>query len=126
MILQSQTILFITKIIKNINKIEAKKDFYEKNNGFNTASRLTNSDKQFENVCLKYLLRNDIEGLNIYLQVYMETNLNKDNKNEEIKEDTLQVCIICKWMVEIYVNQLKSTIKSHMNSLRQTIRDHKK
>ena len=45
----------------------------------------------------------------------METNLNKDNKNEEIKTDTLQVCLICTWMVEIYVNQLKSTSKSHMN-----------
>ena len=31
----------------------------------------------------------------------METNLNKDDKNEEIKADTLQVCLICSWMVEI-------------------------
>ena len=114
------------KSLKTINKIEAEKDFYEKNNGFSTANKFANSDEQFENVCLKYLLRNDIEGLNIYLQVYMETNLNKDDKNEEIKADTLQVCLICTWMVEIYLNQLKSTSQSHMNSFRQTIRDHKK
>ena len=56
----------------------------------------------------------------------METNLNKEDKNEEIKADTLQVCLICRWMVEIYLNQLKSTSQSHMNSFRQTIRDHKK
>ena len=29
-------------------------------------------------------------------------------------------------MVEIYLNKLKSTSKSHMNSFRQTIRDHNK
>ena len=52
-------------------------------------------------------MRGDIEGLNIYLQVHMKTNLNKDNKNEELKADTLQVCLICTWIVEIYVNQLK-------------------
>ena len=65
------------KAKQKIYKIEAEKDFYENNNGFNAATKFANSDEKFEIVCLQYLMKNDIPGLNIYLQVYMESNLNK-------------------------------------------------
>ena len=114
------------KAMQRIYKLEAEKDFYEENNRFSAATKFANSDEKFENVCLQYLMKNDIPGLNIYLQVYMESNLNKEDKDDEKKADTLQVCLICTWMVEIFLNQLKSTGKSTMYEFRQTIRDHKK
>ena len=114
---------------RKINRIDAEYEFEVKKDGFNAANKYANSNEKFEIVCLKYLMRNDIDGLNLYLQVYMESNLNKEDKNKKIlkpneqkKEDILQLCLICTWIVEIFINQSEKN-KSNMEEFRQLIRE---
>ena len=102
---------------RKINRIDAEYEFEEKKDGFNAANKFANSDEKFEIVCLKYLMRNDIDGLNLYLQVYMESNLHKKDKNNQNNqnnqnktEDLLQLNLICTWILEIFVNQKKSDL----------------
>ena len=120
------------KLKQKINRIDAEYEFEEKKDGFNAANKFANSDEKFEIVCLKYLMRNDIDGLNLYLQVYMESNLHKEDKNkksnEQKKEDILQLSLICTWIVEIFINPPKSNErdkenKINMDDFRQLIRE---
>ena len=60
---------------RRIYRIEAEYELDELKNGFNSASRFANSDEKFENICLKYLMLNDILSLKIYLELYMVSNL---------------------------------------------------
>ena len=116
------------KLKRKINRIDAEYEFEVKKDGFNAANKFANSDEKFEVVCLKYLMRNDIDGLNIYLQLYMESNLNKEDKNKKnkkTKEDILQLCLICTWIVEIFINQSGKN-KTNMEEFRQLIREHLK
>ena len=120
------------KLKRKINRIDAEYEFEVKKDGFNAANKFANSDEKFEVVCLKYLMRNDIDGLNIYLQLYMESNLNKEDKNkkniktnDKKKEDILQLCLISTWIVEIFINQSGQN-KTNMEDFRQLIREHLK
>ena len=139
------------KLKQRIYRIEAEYQFKELKDGFNAANKYANSDEKFEIVCLEYLLKNDIDGLTIYLQLYMESNLNKldeNSKNEKKEEkknededeedksqdeskkdkvDILQLSLICTWLIEIFLNQLKGTNdKSNLFEFRQTIRENRK
>ena len=108
------------RLRRRIYRIEAEYELNELKNGFNSASRFANSDEKFENICLKYLMINDIQSLRIYLELYMASNLNK--------EDKLQFSLISTWMVELFLNQLQlNTIndKSALNDFRQIIRDNR-
>ena len=129
------------KLKQKINRIDAEYSFDEKKDGINAASKYANSDEKFEIVCLKYLMRNDLDGLNLYLQVYKESNLHKieEDKNKKQKkepekpkqkgenekkekEDTLQLNLICTWVIEIFLNQNKTT-KENLDEFRQMVRD---
>ena len=56
-------------------------------------------------------MRNDIDGLNLYLQLYMDSNLHKDDKNKKSnyqkRKDILQYNLICTWIVETFINPSK-------------------
>ena len=125
---------------KRINRIEAEIKFEKEKDGLNAASLFSNSDESFENVCLKYLMKDNYEGLSFYLQCYMGTNLNKNNskkkkqkekekekekdddkKEDKKKEDELQLNLISTWVVEIMLNKKDLT----MAEFRQTIRENK-
>ena len=118
------------KLKQKINRIDAEYEFDQKKDGFNAANKFANSDEKFEIVCLKYLMRNDFDGLNLYLQVYMESNLKKQNKEEEDKpdrkEDIIQLNLICTWILEIFINQTKSNNKTNFEEYRQLIRENRK
>ena len=137
------------KLKQRIYRIEAEYQFKEIKSGLNAANKYANSDEKFEIVCLEYLLRNDIDGLKIYLQIYKETNVKKldekklnkikeeekknndeENSQEESntnKEDILQLSLINTWIVEIFLNQLKTkNDKSNFFEFSQMIKDSKK
>ena len=119
------------KLKRKINRIDAEYELEEKKDGFNAANKFANSDEKFENVCLKYLMRNDVDGLNLYLQLYMESNLNKEDKNKkqpipnDKKEDILQLSLICTWVLEIFLKQSGQN-KTNMDEFRQNIRENRK
>ena len=120
------------KLKRKIDRIDAEYEFEVKKDGFNAANKFANSNEKFENVCLRYLMRNDIDGLYLYLQVYMESNLHKEDKNkknktpnEKKKEDILQLCLISTWIIEIFINQSGQN-KTNMEEFRQLIREHLK
>ena len=109
------------RLRRRIYRIEAEYELNELKNGFNSASKFANSDEKFENICLKYLMQNDYLSLKIYLELYMATNLNT--------EDKLQFSLISTWLVEIFLNQLQVNAKNDqdaMGDFRQLIRDNQK
>ena len=131
---KAQTFCGSENLKRKINRIDAEYEFDEKNNGFNAANKFANSDEKFEIVCLKYLMKNDIDGLNIYLQVYMESNLHKESKDkkkinqqkkDEKKEDLLQLSLLSTWILEISLNQSKSS-GENIDDFRQLVRENKK
>ena len=75
------------KLKQRIYRIEADYEFDEQKNGFNAANKYVNSNEKFEIICLKYLMKNDLDGLKIYLQLYMTSNLhNKEKEAEDNKK----------------------------------------
>ena len=127
------------KLKLKINKIDAEYEFDEKQSGEKAAEKFANSDEKFEIVCLKYLMRNDLKGLSKYLQKYMDINLyreeknkKKDGKKEEnnqqdkknVKkvEDTLQLNLVCTWILEIFVNQIKDKKEVRIDLFRELVR----
>ncbi len=111
---------------RKINRIDAEYEFEEKKDGFNAANKFANSDEKFEIVCLKYLMRNDIDGLNLFLQVYKETNLHKqgNKENQGKKEDLLQLNLLCTWLVEIFINQSPPN-KPNLDDFRILVRENR-
>jgi len=118
------------RIKRKINRIEAENDFDQKQR-LNSVNKFANSDEKFEIVCLKFLMENDLEGLDYYLQIYKESNLHKKETNIKVekkkddnqKEDILQLNLICTWIVEIYINKLKGNKNSNLDDFRQLIRE---
>ena len=69
-----------------INKIDADYEFDENKSGEKAAEKYANSNERFEIVCLKYLMRNDLKGLKLYLEEYMKVNLHREEKKKEKKK----------------------------------------
>ena len=122
------------KLKQKINRIDAEHEFDELKNGYNAANKFANSDEKFELVCLKYLMKNDLDGLNIYLEVYKESNLHKENKDKNIpkdkkekkKEDLLQLSLICTWVLEIFLNKTKISNEDSIIEFKQIVRENRK
>ena len=115
------------KLKRIINRIDADYEFEEKKNGFNAANKFVNSDEKFEIVCLKYLMRNDIDGLNLFLQLYMGANVRKEEKNKKIeKEDTFQLFLLCTLLIEIFLKQHQTSNKSSLDEFRVLVRENLK
>ena len=130
------------KLKLKINKIDAEYEFDENNSGEKAAEKFANSDEKFEIVCLKYLMRNDLKGLKKYLEKYMAINLHREEKKkkqekkkeednddennenkEKKKEDTLQLNLICTWILEIFINQIKEKKDSKIDDFRELVRN---
>ena len=130
------------KLKKRIFRIEGD-EYFDKKDRFNAVNKFIYSDESFENICLKYLINNDFEGLSMYLELYMGVNLNKDiwkewkkkeeqknnievNEEEEEKKDYdyIQLLLICNWIIEITLTQSLGK-DSNLSSFRQTIHDNK-
>ena len=128
------------ELVYKIEKLYAEQNFNNKN--YTTAASIyATSDEKFEDVCLKFLEKNELEGLNNYLNSILEFRLkekenkeeydkmildeNKQKELEKIKtKENIQKCLICTWVIEIYLNQTKNNNNSeeNINSFRQLIR----
>ena len=127
------------ELVYKIEKLYAEENFNNKNYTI-AASIYPTSDEKFEDVCLKFLEKNELEGLSNYLNSILEFRLKqKENKEEydniiidekrqkELEKlktkENIQKCLICTWVIEIYLNQTKNNSKENLNSFRQLIRD---
>ena len=72
------------KLMKRINRIIGDEEF-EREDYNNSLSKYLLSDEKFEMVCLKYLIKDQKEILNLYLQMYLD-NLEKEKKENERKK----------------------------------------
>ena len=94
----------------------------EKKNGFNAANKYVNSDERFEIVCLEYLMRDDIDGLKMFLELYKASNLNKD-ESKQSKYDVIQLNLINTWILDILLNQSK---ESNIGEFLSMVRENRK
>ena len=104
---------------KKISKL-CGSDLFDKGDYQNAALNYASSDEKLEEVCLKFLLKNEYEGLKTYLQCVDESRLNEG--------DITQKHLIATWFVEILLNELNSTtqsnqIKNTKNSLIHWMRE---
>ena len=102
---------------RKINRICAE-NLLEKNEGRNAATKYSNSDERFETVCLKFLMKNDIEALKIYLELYLTQNTTEN--------DLTQRSLIYTWLIEIYLNMSKNDKKKNLEDFRGIIREYQK
>ena len=110
------------EIKRKINTIDAEVDFYVKKNGFNAANKYVNSDERFEIICLEYLMRDDIDGLKMFLELYKVSNLNKE-EGKQTNSDKIQLNLINTWLLDIFLYQLKG---SNIGEFRSMIRENLK
>ena len=70
------------ELVYKIEKLSAEENFNNKNYNIAASIQVT-SDEKFEDVCLKFLEKNELEGLNNYLNSILEFRLKeKENKEE--------------------------------------------
>ena len=104
------------QLIRKINRINADEDF-EKKDYLNSAIKYINSDEKFEIICLKYLMKNQIDALKYYLELYLTTNVHIRDKHN------LEANLICTLIIEIFLNSAK---KNNVDEFRQMIREKSK
>ncbi|MCQ2819416.1 MAG: hypothetical protein MJ252_19310 [archaeon] len=85
---------------KKISKLYANHLFEVEHDYYNSPIRYAYSDEKFEEVCLKFLMINQYDGLKTYLQT-----INLDRIKDK---DITQKNLIAVWFVEILLNQLNS------------------
>ena len=70
-------------------------------------------------------MKNDFEGLNLFLEIYKKANLQKEEEKNPGK-DKLQLSLISTWLLEIFINHKKNKNKSlYKEEFRKLIRDNK-
>jgi len=123
--LRAQSFCDSEKLKKKINRLDAELEFDQNKDGKNAANKYANSDEKFEIICLKYLMKNDFEGLKLFLEIYKKANLEKEEEKNPGK-DKLQLNLISTWLLEIFINHKKNKNKSlYQEEFRKLIRDNK-
>jgi len=123
--LRAQNFCDSEKLKKKINRLDAELEFDQNKDGKNAANKFANSDEKFEIICLKYLMKNDFEGLNLFLEIYKNSNLQKDEEKNPSK-DKLQLSLISTWLLEIFINHKNDRNKSaYKEEYRKLIRQNK-
>ena len=120
-------------LIPKINRINAD-EYFEKNDYFNSAIKYIDSDEKFEVICLKYLMKNQMDALKTFLELFLTKSVTKEDKdekeNKEIKnnnqdlDENLKIhCnLITTLLIEIFLNKSKTTVEE----FRQMIREKKR
>ena len=143
------------KLMKKINRIIGDEEF-EREDYNNSLSKYLLSDEKFEMVCLKYLIKEKKDILNLYLQMYLE-NLEKEkseydeqkrkekaeqkrrerNSDEDILEVpkkkiedkdyySLGFNLISTLLIELFLNNSKTDKNSEIKDFRVLIREKRK
>ena len=96
----------VKKLKKKMTKEELKREKMKMKNKIETALKYVSSDEKFENVSLKYLMNDDLDGLREYLKIYIKENENNDNNQKLTLLQRLQLRYICTWAIEIFINKV--------------------
>ena len=107
-----------TILTRRINRISADED-YENKDLLNSVMKYNLSDEKFEIVCLKYLMKDDIEALKLYCELYLNANVNIREKYY------LEANLITTLIIEIMLNN-KEEKKRALEVFRQFIRENLK
>ena len=103
------------KLIRRINRIDAEEDF-AKNDFNNSVMKYNLSDEHFEIVCLKYLLKNQLDLLQLYCELYLSDNVNIN------KVRNLEANVITTMIIERMVNNTKIDKNKSVENFRSYIR----
>ena len=106
------------KLSRRINRISADEDFYSKDY-LNSVMKYNFSDEKFEIVCLRYLMKNQIDSLKLYFELYLSQNVNLEEKNN------IEANIITTLLVELILNTTREEKKS-LDQFRTFIRENLK
>jgi hypothetical protein len=105
------------KIEPKICKLSAN-EYFEKGDYNNASIKYALSDEKFEEVCLKFLLKNELGGLKNYLNVIEKTRLTD--------KDITQKYLIHTWLIEIYLNSTSNNKKNNIEEFRQMVSENSK
>ena len=105
------------KIEPKICKLSAN-EYFEKGDYNNASIKYGLSDEKFEEVCLKFLLKNELGGLKNYLNVIEKTRLTD--------KDITQKYLIHTWLIEIYLNSTSNNKKNNIEEFRQMVSENSK
>ena len=74
-------------------------------NKIKTAIKYVNSDEKFENISLKFLMNDDLDGLREYLKIYIKANEKNENNQQLTLLQKLQLRYTCTLAIEIFINK---------------------
>ena len=103
------------KLIRRINRIDADEDF-SKNDFNNSVMKYNLSDEHFEIVCLKYLMKNQYDLLQLYCELYLNDNVNLK------KEKNIEANVITTMIIEQMTNNSKIDKNKSLEVFRSYIR----
>ena len=105
------------KLTRRINRIDADQD-YDAKDYMNSVMKYNLSDEKFEMVCLKYLMKDQIDALKLYCELYLNGNVNIKEK------DNIEANLITTLIIEIMLNSSRDD--NAVDSFRQFIRENLK
>ena len=94
------------KLIRRINRIDAEEDF-DKNDFNNSVMKYNLSDEHFEIVCLKYLMKNQYDLLQLYCELYLSDNVDLTNK-ENLEANFITSMILEQMVINSKIDQKKT------------------
>ena len=107
------------KLTRRINRINAE-EYYDNKDYINSAMKYNDSDEKFEIVCLKYLMKNELDTLKLYCELYLSANV-------EIKEkENVEANLITTMIIDIMLKNAKKDKKRALDDFRQFIRENMK
>ena len=95
------------RLIRAINRIYAEEAFKEKDY-FKSSEKYANSDERFEIVCLKFIMNDKMDCLDIYLKSYLANNIPDKIINKNDQKFIIQSNLISTLLVEVFVNKNNS------------------
>ena len=107
------------KLTRRINRISADED-YDKQDYLNSVMKYNLSDEHFEMVCLKYLMKDQIDALKLYCELYLNANVNIKEKNN------IEANLITTLIIEIMLNKSNEDRKRALETFRPFIRENLK
>jgi len=106
------------RLNRRINRISAEQDFYSKDY-LNSVMKYNFSDEKFEVVCLRYLMKNQIDALKLYCELYLSQNVNLEEKKN------IEANAIATMIIELFINTTKEEKKT-LDVFRTLVRENLK
>lgn len=95
-----------TTYLKRVNRLYAS-NLYSKGDYVKSANFYGQSDERFEEVSLKFLVKNQFDALKVYL--------NSVDGNLPAKTSLTQKTLIATWLTEIYLHELNTVVNPNLN-----------